>query len=358
MNLKRKGMMTMKNPLKNFAKIIGYIYRGYKLQFYIIVLSILFSSGVNVVSSVFIKTLVDRYITPYIGISNFNSSSLAQALFMLGCVFLAGVLTNYLFTRLMINITQGVSKQIRDDMFEHMEKLPIKFFDTTSHGDIMSTYTNDTDTLRQMISQSLPQLLTSVIIIVGTISSMLVINLPLTGVVVVMVVIIFWLARVLGGKSGKYFLKQQKDLGAVNGYIEEIMDGQKVVKVFCHEEESFDHFNEMNDKLYVSANKAHSIANIMMPIMINLANVMFALVAGVGSILAINSVWGFTLGGLAAFLQLTKSFSMPVSFISQQANAIIMALAGAARIFELIEQEEEKDSGYITLSNVKKNDDW
>lgn len=342
----------MKNPLKNFMKILGYIFRDYKIQFFVIIVCIIFSSLVSVASSVFIKTLVDKYIEPYIGNSSHGMSGLFNALITLGLIFMAGVLASYTFNRLMIIITQGVSKKIRDDMFEHMEKLPIKFFDTHAHGDIMSTYTNDTDTLRQMISQSMPQLLNSIIIILGTLVSMIVINAPLTVVVIIIIVIILRLTKVMGGKSGKYFSKQQKDLGQVNGYIEEIMEGQKVVKVFCHEDNSLEKFEEINSSLYKSASSANSIANIMMPIMISLTTLMFVLVAGIGSALAINNVLGFTIGGLAAFLQLTKSFSMPVSFISQQANSIIMALAGAARIFELIEQQPEKDDGYITLVNV------
>ena len=347
----------MKNPLKNFMKLLGYIFRGYKIQFFIILLCIIFSSIVSVISSVFIKSLVDKYIEPYIGQASPSMTALADILLFLGMVFLAGVLATYLFNRLMILITQGVSKKIRDDMFEHMEKLPIKFFDTHSHGDIMSTYTNDTDTLRQMISQSIPQLLNSIIIIIGTIVSMLVLNAPLTAVVVIMILVILKLTRVMGGRSGKYFGKQQKDLGQVNGYIEEIMEGQKVVKVFCHEDESVEKFQEINENLFKSADKANSIAMTMMPIMISLTTLMFVLVALFGSVLAINNIWGFTIGGLAAFLQLTKSFSMPVSFISQQANSIIQALAGAARIFDLIEQKPEEDEGYITLVNVNRNSD-
>lgn len=347
----------MKNPLKNFMKLLGYIFRGYKIQFFIIILCIIFSSIVSVISSVFIKSLVDKYIEPYLGQASPSMTALADILLFLGIVFLAGVLATYLFNRLMIIITQGVSKKVRDDMFEHMEKLPIKFFDTHSHGDIMSTYTNDTDTLRQMISQSLPQLLNSIIIIIGTIVSMLVLNAPLTVVVIIMILVILKLTSVMGGRSGKYFGKQQKDLGQVNGYIEEIMEGQKVVKVFCHEDESVEKFQEINENLFKSADKANSIAMTMMPIMISLTTLMFVLVALFGSVLAINNIWGFTIGGLAAFLQLTKSFSMPVSFISQQANSIIQALAGAARIFDLIEQKPEEDEGYITLVNVNKNTD-
>ena len=268
-------------------------------------------------------------------------------------IYYIGTFSTYLYNRIMIVVAQGSLKKIRDDMFEHMEGLPIKYFDTHSHGEIMSLYTNDTDTLRQMISQSLPQLVSSVITVVSVFISMIVLSLPLTLVAVVMIFVMFRVIKVIGGKSSLYFGKQQKDLGKVNGFIEEMMEGQKVVKVFCHEDESKIDFDKLNDDLCDSAYKANTFANILMPIMGNLGYINYVLTAIVGGILAIGSVGGFTLGALASFLQLTRNLNQPISQMSQQFNAVIMALAGAERIFELLDEKHETDDGYVTLVNAK-----
>ncbi|MCC8161698.1 MAG: ABC transporter ATP-binding protein/permease, partial [Lachnospiraceae bacterium] len=271
--------------------------------------------------------------------------------------YYAGVLATYCYNRIMINVTQGTLKTIRDEMFTHMERLPIKYFDTHTHGDVMSCYTNDTDTLRQMISQSIPQLISSAITVVSTFVSMLILSLPLTALIVVMIFVIVNVVRVVGGRSSMYFIRQQKSLGKVNGYIEEMMEGQKVVKVFCHEEEAIKKFDVLNDGLYDSAKNANTFANILMPIMGNLGYINYVLTLALGSVLAITGIGSMTLGTLASFLQLTRSFNQPITQISQQFNSIIMALAGAERIFELLDEPEEEDHGYVSLVNVKEEAD-
>lgn len=305
---------------------------------------------------IFLKTLIDDYITPFLGQSNPNFGPLLKTIGMMAIIYYIGTFSTYLYNRIMIVVAQGSLKKIRDDMFEHMEGLPIKYFDTHSHGEIMSLYTNDTDTLRQMISQSLPQLVSSVITVVSVFISMIVLSLPLTLVAVVMIFVMFRVIKVIGGKSSLYFGKQQKDLGKVNGFIEEMMEGQKVVKVFCHEDESKIDFDKLNDDLCDSAYKANTFANILMPIMGNLGYINYVLTAIVGGILAIGSIGGFTLGALASFLQLTRNLNQPISQMSQQFNAVIMALAGAERIFELLDEKHETDDGYVTLVNAKVKD--
>lgn len=256
----------------------------------------------------------------------------------------------------MIVISQGSLKRIRDDMFAHMENLPIKFFDTHAHGDLMSLYTNDTDALRQMISQGIPQLLSAIITVVSIFVSMIYLSIPLTGVEIIIILLMFRVTKVIGAKSGKYFGLQQKDIGAVNGYIEEMMEGQKVVKVFCHEEEAKANFDRLNDMLFNSANNANKYANVLMPIMGNIGYINYVAVAIFGSVLAIGAFGGFTLGGLAAFLQLTRNFSQTINQMAQQFNFVIMALAGAERIFKLLDEKKETDEGYVTLVNAKENE--
>ncbi|MDD5795112.1 MAG: ABC transporter ATP-binding protein, partial [Clostridiales bacterium] len=344
------------NPMKTLKRLMKYIIDGYLWQGIIVVICILISSLATVASTLFIKNLIDDYILPFISESGTaDFTKLSQALFVMAIIFLIGVVATYAFNRIMINVAQGTLKKIRDDMFVHMETLPIKFFDTHAHGDLMSLYTNDTDTLRQMISQSIPQLISSVFSIVSVFASMLVLSIPLSLIVVLMVIIMFFVTKNIGGKSSKYFIKQQTNLGVVNGYIEEMMEGQKVVKVFCHEEEAKDNFDKLNDKLFDSANNANIFANILMPIMGNLGNINYVITAVVGSILAINGVGSLTLGSIASFIALTKSFNMPITQISQQFNAIIMALAGAERIFTLLDEEKEIDDGYVKLVNAKIN---
>ena len=339
-------------PMKTFKRLLGLVYSKYPVHCVVVVIAIIISSLAGVAGSVFLKTLVDNYITPYIGSANPDFLPLAKALFKMGGLFAIGVFSAFLFNRLMVTVTQGTLKGVRNDLFAHMEKLPIKFYDTHVHGDLMSIYTNDTDTLRQMISQSIPQLISSSITIVSVVISMLILSVPLSLVVYVIVALMIYITKKLAGKSGFYFIKQQKDIGQVNGYIEEMMEGQKVVKVFCHEEETKEDFNKINDQLYNSANNANTFANVLMPIMGNLGYISFVLVSVVGAFLAVNEIQGFSLGSLAAFLLLTRTFAQPISQISQQFNAIVMAMAGAERIFKLLDEEPEVDEGYVTLVNA------
>lgn len=329
----------------------------YPVHCVVVLLSIIISSLAGVAGTLFLKNLIDDYITPFIGKVNPDFTPLFKALVLMGSIYVVGVITSYLYSRLMVNVTQGTLRDLRQDVFKHMESLEIRYFDTHANGDTMSIYTNDIDTLRQMLSQSVPQLITSAITIVSVFISMIVLSIPLTILIVICVAAMIFVSKKLGAKSAFYFVKQQKDIAAVNGFIEEMMEGQKVVKVFCHEEETLEAFNKLNNQLYDSAQNANSFANILMPIIMNLGYVNYVLTAILGSILAINGFAGFTLGGLAAFLQLTRSFNQPISQISQQFNAIIMALAGAERIFTLLDQQPETDEGYVTLVNANVAED-
>lgn len=344
------------NPIKTLKRIMSYIFKQYKLAFFIVLIALLISSIVSVVGNLFLKSLIDDYIVPLVGSKNPDFVPLFKVICIMAVIFYTGAILSYLYSRIMVNISQGTLKKIRDDLFEHMEKLPIKYFDTNTHGDIMSIYTNDTDTLRQMISQSIPNLISSVITITATFISMIVLSPILTFLIVIMVAIMYKVMKVIGSKSGFYFINQQKNLGEINGYIEEMMEGQKVVKVFCHEEESKLKFEELNDKLFESANKANGLANMMMPIMANIGNINYVLVVAIGAILAINGIGNLTIGALASFLQLTRSFNMPIVQVSQQFNSVIMALAGAERIFKLIDENPEVDDGYVTLVNAVEED--
>ncbi len=352
-----QGGPKSKNPKKTLKRLFGILWKDYKLSIIVVIISIAISSLTGVIGNLFLQRLIDDYILPFLGEPNPSFAPLLQALLVMACIYYTGTVATFLYARIMISVTQGVLKEIRDKMFAHMEKLPIKYFDTHAHGDIMSCYTNDTDTLRQMISQSIPQMMSSSITIVSTFISMLVLSVPLTLLIVLMVVCMVYVVRFIGGRSGMYFIKQQKSLGALNGYIEEMMEGQKVVKVFCHEEESKERFYQLNDELFDSAKNAHTFANILMPVMANLGNINYVLTLAVGSILAINGVGHLTLGALASFLQLTRSFNMPITQVSQQFNSIIMALAGAERIFDLLDEPEEVDHGYVTLVNVTEEAD-
>ena len=350
---KRKG----KNPMKTLKRLLEYIFKEYKLNFIFVMILILISSLATISSTLFLKTLIDSYIMPYLGQSNVNFMPLLKAIGIMAIIYYVGTLSTYIYSRIMVFISQGTLKKIRDDMFEHMEKLPIGYFDTHPHGEIMSLYTNDTDTLRQMISQSLPQLVSSIITLVSVFISMIVLSIPLTLVAIFMIFVMFKTIKTIGGKSAMYFGKQQKDLSKVNGYIEEMMEGQKVVKVFCHEEETKIKFDELNEYLRDSADKANTFANILMPIMGNLGYINYVLTAIVGGVLAIGGIGGFTLGSLASFLQLTRTLNQPIGQMSQQFNAVIMALAGAERIFEMLDEKHEVDEGYVTLVNVKVKED-
>ena len=294
---------------------------------------------------------------PMIGQETPDFGNLFREIVRVAGFYLVGVAATYAYNRIMVTITQGTLKNLRDDLFEHMEKLPIKYFDTHSHGDIMSIYTNDIDTLRQMISQSIPQVFSSFITVVGTLGSMLVLSVPLTAVSLIMVALMMFVTGKVAGLSGKYFVKQQKNIGKVNGYIEEMMNGQKVVKVFNHEKKSIEEFNELNDRLFNSSYNANKFANILMPINAQIGNISYVLCAIVGCIFALNNFLGFTIGKLVSFLTFNKSFTQPINQVSQQFNSIVMALAGADRIFKLLDEEPEVDDGYVTLVNVRKEGD-
>ena len=327
--------------------------KNYTPHCIIAVVSIFVSVLANVQGTMFMKTLIDSYIMPMLKASDPDFTPLLHAILRVAVFYLIGILATFAQNRVMIYVTQGTLRNLRNDLFAHMEKLPIKYFDTHSHGDIMSIYTNDIDTLRQMISQSIPQVLNSAITIVSVFVSMLILNIPLTITTLIMVAIMMTLTKKVAGLSGNFFVKQQKALGEANGFIEEMMDGQKVVKVFCHEEENIKKFKELNDNLCDSSYNANAFANILGPINAQLGNVSYVVCAIVGGILALNSVGGFTLGGLASFLTFNKSFNMPINQVSQQLNAIVMALAGADRIFRLMDTTVETDEGYVTLVNAK-----
>lgn len=337
-------------------RLMSVVFKEYKIHLIIVALCILGSSLASVRGTLFIQTLVDDYITPLLGVENPDFSSLLSALLSVAMVYLIGVICSFTYNRLMIYVSQGTMRTLRLNLFNHMEGLPINYFDTHAHGDIMSIYTNDIDTLRQMISQSIPQAVNSGVTIISVLTSMFILNVPLTLVTLVMVAIMLRTTGFVAGNSGKYFIQQQKNLGKVNGFIEEMMNGQKVVQVFCHEEENKKKFKELNDALFESADKANTYANLIGPVNAQLGNVSYVVCAIVGGSLALGNVGGFTLGGLASFLTFNKSFNMPINQISQQLNSIVMAMAGAERIFQLLDEEPEVDEGYVTLVNAKEVD--
>lgn len=340
------------NPSKTLKRLMGIILKNYTPHCIVVLLCIFGSAFVSVKGTLFMQTLIDDYILPLTSQSNPDFRPLGMAIMKLALFFVAGALMTYTYNRIMVNVSQGTMKKIRIDVFTHMQSLPIKYFDTHAHGDIMSIYTNDIDTLRQMISQSIPQLVNSAATIVSVLISMIILNIPLTILTLIMVAIMVFTTGKVAGKAGSYFMKQQKSIGELNGFIEEMMEGQKVVKVFCHEEESIKDFNKLNEQLFDSANNANAFANILMPINVNLGNLSYVACAILGSILAISGVTSLTLGALASFLQLNKSFSHPISQVSQQLNSIIMALAGAERVFSLLDEKPEVDNGYVTLVNA------
>ena len=322
---------------KTIKRLLKYVTKGYKFQLIVVLVSIIISAVVGVLGVQFIKYLIDDFITPLLGEQNPDFTALLNVILMMGVIYLVGVIATYVYNRLMINISQGVLNKIRGEMFNHMQKLPIGYFDSRSHGEIMSTYTNDVDTLRQMLSQSIPQVFSA--------------NIYLTLVVLAMVVLMVFVSKYLGGNSSRFFVKQQEDIGKVNGYIEEMMEGQKVVKVFNYEEQSKKRFDDLNEQLCDSMTKANMYANILMPCIMNIGNLGYVLVAVIGGILSVNGI--LTIGSIAAFLQYVKAFTNPLGQVSQQMNSIIMALAGAGRIFELLDEEPEQDEGYVTLVNAK-----
>ena len=335
-------------------RLLGYVVATYKLQLVVVLVSIIISALVGVAGIEFIKYLIDDFITPLLGSQNPDYTALFNVIMMMTLVYLVGVIATYIYNRLMINISQGVLNKIRKQLFNHMQKLPIRYFDSRPHGEIMSIYTNDVDTLRQMLSQSIPQVFSAIVSMVTVLISMFTINVYLTLFVIAMVVIMIFVSKYLGGNSSRFFVKQQEDLGKVDGYIEEMMEGQKVVKVFNYEEESKKKFDALNEALCDSNTKANMYANILMPCIMNIGNLGYVLVAVIGGMLSVNGI--LTVGSIAAFLQFVKAFTNPLGQVSQQMNSIVMALAGAERIFELIDEEVEMDEGYVTLVNAKIED--
>lgn len=344
---------NVENPGKLFKRLMSYIFRQYKFHCIMVFICIIVGVLANVQGTMFTKNLIDEYITPFLLTDNPDFGPLARAIARVACFYGIGVIAVYIQNKLMVLITQGTLRDLRCDLFATMQKLPIKYFDTHAHGDIMSIYTNDIDTLRQMISQSIPQIINSAFTVVSVFISMCILSLPLTLLTMVMIGLMLVCTKYATGQSGRSFMEQQKNLGALNGYIEEMMNGQKVVKVFCHEEENKEQFRELNNKLYASADHANTFANVLGPINAQLGNVSYVLCATVGGALALNHIGGFTLGGLASFLTFNRSFNMPINQVSQQLNSIVMALAGAERIFHLLDEQPEVDEGTVTLVNVK-----
>ena len=346
----------IENPGQVFKRLMSYVFQKYKWHYILVIVLICVGVLASVQGTLFQKSLIDDYIKPMLLADKPDFSPLLEAMARVAGFYLIGVVAVFTQNRIMVNVTQGVLRDMRNDVFTHMEKLPVKYFDTHSHGDIMSVYTNDIDTLRQVVSQSIPQLVNSSVTIVSVLASMIYLSIPLTLVTLLMVCVMLFATKVAAGNSGKYFVEQQKNLGSVNGFIEEMVSGQKVVKVFCHEEENKKKFKELNDTLCVSADKANTFANFLGPINAQLGNISYVVCAIVGGLLALGSVGGFTLGSLASFLTFNKSFSMPINQVSQQMNSIVMAMAGADRIFKLLDEEPEQDNGYVTLVNAKEVD--
>lgn len=344
-----------KNTAKTAKRLLKYVTGMYKVQFVIVFVCILLSSVASISVSLSLKFLLDDFIIPLIGQKQPNFAELYQAMAVLGCIFLVGVVSTFVYTRMMVTIGQGVLKQVRDDIFEHMQTLPIRYFDQNTNGSIMSLYTNDTDTLRQMINQSIPQALMSFFTIIVTFISMLILSPLLTVLAVVMIGVLLLVTKKIGGNSGKFFVRQQIALADVTGYVEERMNGQRVVKVFNHENKSKEEFDKLNEQLFESAANANTFANMMGPVIGNIGNLQFVLTAVLGGFLSVRGVGGITLGVMASYLQFTKSFTQPFMQVAQQFNSIVMALAGAERIFNLIDEEPEMDEGYVELVNAKKD---
>ena len=354
---KKKDNIQIQHPLKQLKRLMAYVFQDYGMHCAAVLLLIVVSVLANVQGTMFTRTLIDEYIQPLLLSDRPDFTPLLHAIIRVAAFYGIGIVSTYTYNRLMVEVTQGTLRDMRNDLFERMERLPIQYFDTHTHGDIMSIYTNDIDTLRQMISQSVPQFINSAITIVSVLVSMIILNIPLTVVTLIMVGIMVLSSRAAAGTSGRYFVEQQINIGKVNGYIEEMMEGQKIIKVFCHEEETEEKFRELNQKLFVSADRANAFANYLGPINAQLGNVSYVLCAIVGGMLALNKIGGFTLGGLASFLAFNRSFAMPINQISMQLNAVVMAMAGAERIFRLMDETEETDEGYVTLVNVTESAD-
>ena len=347
----------VENPGKLLKRIMAEVFQHYLPHCILVLICIVVSALANVQASLFLQTLIDDYIIPMTQQQDPSFAPLAGALVRVGCIYVVGILAAWLNARIMVNVTQGTLRNLRIQLFTHMESLPISYFDTHPHGDIMSVYTNDVDTLRQMLSQSIPQLVSSAITIVSVFASMCMLSWQLTIVTMLMVALMMFCSKKITQQSGKFFIAQQRDLGKVNGYIEEMMEGQKVVKVFTHEQKTLEGFRELNDKLKDSAKQANSFANIIMPVTAQLGNISYAICALAGAAMAVSGVGSVTLGTVMAFLALNKSFNMPISQVSMQANSIIMALAGAERIFKMMDEPSEADEGYVTLVNAKYDKD-
>ena len=347
---------SKKNSLAVLKRVFRYMMHYYKLPFTMVVLCILISAIANVVGATFPQTLVDDYIVPMLQTGSTDFSGLGHAMIRLICILAVGVLAAYGYNRIMANVTQGTMHHLRNDLFGKMEKLPIKYFDTHAHGDIMSVYTNDIDTLRQLISQSIPQIINSTISMTATFITMIILNPALTIISILTAIVMLLVTSNFSRLSGKYYVRQQRDLGAVDGFIEEMLDGQKVVKVFCHEEAAKEDFQKVNDRLRDSANKANRYANLLMPVNANIGWVSYAVVTIVGAILGINNLAGVTLGTVITFVGLNKSFTQPITQVSMQINFVVTAAAGAQRVFDLMDQQPEQDQGYVELVNAKKDE--
>lgn len=352
----RVSKEDMKVQSKNLSRLFRIVFKMYPFHLIAVVILIVLSSIANIQGTMFMQPLINDYILPMVRNHSTDFDPLLEAILKVARFYVIGIISTYIYNLLMVFVAQGTLKKLRNELFCHMEKLPIRYFDTHQHGDIMSVYTNDIDTLRQVLSQSFPQMISSAITVVMTLVSMFILNVPLTILTLLMVGLMFKVTGKIGSLSGKYFVEQQKAIGAVNANIEEMMNGQKVVKIFNHEEEAIEAFDKLNDEVFEASNKANGYANILMPANAQIGNVSYVLVAVVGGALALGNVGGFTLGGLAAFLTFNKSFNMPINQVSQQMNFIVMAMAGAGRIFEVMDQEAETDEGYVTLVNAKEED--
>lgn len=354
-----RGQMRPVKKVKKgtFTRVVKYMFQDYMPQMILVVACIFISVFCTLQGTLFQKTLIDSYILPMLKSGSTDFTPLASAILKLIGILSVGILASFLYNRIMVTVSQGTMEKMREEIFSHMETLPIRYFDTHSHGDIMSVYTNDVDTMRQVISQTIPNVISSSITIVSSFVSMILLSIPLTLVSLMMIGLMMIVVMKIGGKSSKYFMEQQKSLGQLNGYVEEMIQGVKVVKVFCHEKESVEGFEKNNEQLRVSANNANKFANIMMPIMGNLGNISYVLIAVVGAGLSLSGLTGLTLGTLVSFLTLNKNFTMPVTQISQQINAVAAAMAGAERIFDLLDEKSEDDDGYVTLVNAVEDAD-
>ncbi len=357
MKKQKRTKTDIRQLIRVTGRVLRYMLKNYKFSFFLVVVCILGSALATLRGTLFMQSLIDDYIVPLTQAQTPDFAPLAGALLSVAVTYAIGILCAYAYNRIMVNVSQGTMRNLRVELFQHMESLPIKYFDTHAHGDIMSVYTNDVDTLRQLISQSIPQLINSVVTFLTSFISMLVLDIPLTLLTLAMIGVMLLVTTRIAGKSATYFAKQQKDLGTVNGYIEEMMDGQKVVKVFCHEEKSVEQFRRLNEELRESADKANTFSNITMPVNANIGNISYVLCAVIGALLALNGYAGLTLGTLISFLSLNKNSTQPVSQISQQTNSIVMAMAGAQRVFDLMDEQPETDNGYVELVNAVESPD-